>query len=155
MNVGSLIPNLAITATNQLQAHLADYQGHWLVLYFYPKDATPGCTQEGQDFRDHYAEFQAHHAVIFGISRDTITSHEKFKAKQAFPFELISDPEETLCQAFDVIKMKSMYGKSVRGIERSTFLIDPQGRLYHAWRKVRVKDHVTDVLHMIKTYKSQ
>jgi peroxiredoxin Q/BCP len=150
MNVGESVPDFAFSATSDLNAHLHDYQGQYVILYFYPKDATPGCTTEGQDFRDAYPQFQALNAQIFGISRDTLKSHAKFKANQNFPFELISDPEEQLCQLFDVIKMKSMYGKQVRGIERSTFIIDPQGKLAHAWRKVSVKGHVDEVLNNIK-----
>ncbi len=150
MNIGDFVPNFAFAATSSMNAHLNDYQGQYVVLYFYPKDATPGCTTEGQDFRDAYAQFQALNAQVFGISRDSLKSHENFKAKQNFPFELISDAEEQLCQLFDVIKMKSMYGKQVRGIERSTFIIDPQGKLAHQWRKVRVKGHVDEVLNALK-----
>lgn len=146
MNIGDAVPNFAFTATSGVQAHLADYQGQYVVLYFYPKDATPGCTTEGQDFRDAYAQFQALNVPILGISRDSLKSHENFKAKQNFPFELISDAEEQLCQLFAVIKMKSMYGKQVRGIERSTFIIDPLGKLAQQWRKVSVKGHVDEVL---------
>ena len=150
MKIGDLVPNFAFSATSGLNAHLHDYQGQYVVLYFYPKDATPGCTTEGQDFRDAYPQFQALNTQIFGISRDSLKSHENFKTKQNFPFELISDPEEQLCQLFDVIKMKSMYGKQVRGIERSTFIIDPQGKLAHEWRKVSVKGHVEEVINSIK-----
>ncbi|EHL29250.1 peroxiredoxin [Legionella drancourtii] len=150
MNIGDSVPNFAFTATSGMNAHLNDYQGQYVVLYFYPKDATPGCTTEGQDFRDTYTQFQALNAHVFGISRDSLKSHENFKAKQNFPFELISDAEEQLCQLFNVIKMKSMYGKQVRGIERSTFIIDPQGKLVHQWRKVRVKGHVDEVLNTLK-----
>jgi len=139
MNIGESIPDFAFAATSGLNAHLSDYQGQYVVLYFYPKDATPGCTTEGQDFRDAYPQFQKLNTQVFGISRDSMKSHENFKAKQNFPFELISDHDEQLCQLFDVIKMKSMYGKQVRGIERSTFLIDPQGKLSKEWRKVSVK----------------
>ena len=149
MNLGDTIPDFAFTATSGLNAHLNDYKGHYVVFYFYPKDATPGCTTEGQDFRDAYPQFQALNVHIFGISRDSIKSHENFKAKQNFPFELISDAEEQLCQLFDVIKMKSMYGKQVRGIERSTFIVDPHGKLAHEWRKVSVKGHVEDVLKLV------
>ena len=117
-----------------------------LVLYFYPKDSTPGCTQEGQDFRDNYAKFKALNAEILGVSRDSMKSHENFKCKQEFPFELISDTDEALCKAFDVIKMKNMYGKQVQGIERSTFLIDPDGKIVKEWRKVSVKGHCEAVL---------
>lgn len=150
MIVGEPVPNILFRATNNVEGHLADYLGKWLVLYFYPKDSTPGCTVEGRDFRDAYADFQALDAVIFGVSRDTLSSHDNFKCQQTFPFELISDPDETLCQLFDVIKMKSMYGKKMRGIERSTFIINPQGILVHEWRRVRVIGHVDDVLATIK-----
>lgn len=146
MNIGDSVENFAFSATSDLQAHLNDYKGQYVVLYFYPKDSTPGCTTEGQNFRDAYPQFQALNTQIFGISRDSIKSHENFKAKQNFPFELISDADEQLCQLFDVIKMKSMYGKQVRGIERSTFIIDPEGKLAHQWRKVSVKGHVDEVL---------
>jgi peroxiredoxin Q/BCP len=146
MNIGDTVANFAFSATSGLQAHLNDYKGQYVVLYFYPKDSTPGCTTEGQDFRDAYPKFQALNTQIFGISRDSIKSHENFKAKQNFPFELISDADEQLCQLFDVIKMKFMYGKQVRGIERSTFIIDPEGKLAHEWRKVSVKGHVDEVL---------
>ena len=146
MNIDQLVPNFKFIATNNLNAQLHDYLGRYVILYFYPKDATPGCTTEGQDFRDHYLPFQTLNSVIFGISRDSLKSHESFKAKQQLPFELISDSDEQLCQLFDVIKMKSMYGKQVRGIERSTFLINPEGILIKEWRKVRVQGHVADVL---------
>ncbi|MFI4919505.1 MAG: peroxiredoxin [Legionellales bacterium] len=146
MHKDQIVPNFEFTATNHLQAHLNDYRGKTLVLYFYPRDATPGCTTEGQDFRDAYSKFTALNAEVFGISRDSLKSHELFKSKQNFPFELISDSEEHLCQLFDVIKMKSMYGKQVRGIERSTFIIDNKGVLIQEWRKVRVSGHVDEVL---------
>jgi peroxiredoxin Q/BCP len=151
MNIDEVVPNFAFNATSNLTAHLNDYKGQPVVLYFYPKDATPGCTTEGQDFRDAYPQFKTLNAQIFGISRDSLKSHENFKAKQNFPFELISDSEEHLCQLFDVIKMKSMYGKQVRGIERSTFLIDAKGVLKHEWRKVSVKGHVEEVLNTLKS----
>ncbi|MBI2785141.1 MAG: peroxiredoxin [Legionella longbeachae] len=150
MNLGQSVPNFAFTATNGINAHLEDYQGHYVVLYFYPKDSTPGCTTEGQDFRDAYPQLQALNTKIFGVSRDSLKSHENFKAKQNFPFELICDKDEQLCLLFDVIKMKSMYGKQVRGIERSTFIIDPQGKLTKEWRKVSVKGHVDEVLSALK-----
>lgn len=142
--------DFSFEATNGVHGKLSDYRGQWLVLYFYPRDATPGCTTQGQDFRDQYAEFKKLNAEVFGISRDSMKSHEKFKATQEFPFELISDPEETLCQLFDVMKMKNMYGKQVRGIERSTFIIDPNGTLCQEWRKVKVPDHVSNVLEWLK-----
>ncbi|WP_131782532.1 peroxiredoxin [Legionella gresilensis] len=150
MKIGEKVPDFQFTATNGISANLADYQGKWVILYFYPKDATPGCTTEGQNFRDSYITFQALNALVFGVSRDSIKSHEKFKLNQSFPFELISDSDETLCELFDVIKMKNMYGRQVRGIERSTFLINPQGILTYEWRKVSVPDHVDEVLAMLK-----
>lgn len=150
MKLGDQVIPFRFTATNGLQGDLKMYQGKWIVLYFYPKDATPGCTTEGQDFRDAYADFQKLNTEVFGISRDSLKSHENFKCNQQFPFDLISDQDETLCQQFDVIKMKSMYGKQVRGIERSTFLIDPHGILRHEWRKVSVKEHVAEVLQTLK-----
>ncbi|CDZ75991.1 Putative peroxiredoxin bcp [Legionella massiliensis] len=146
MKLGEKLRSMEFSATNGLQSNLDSYQGKWLVLYFYPKDSTPGCTTEGQDFRDAYTRIQGLNAEVFGISRDSLKSHENFKAKQQFPFELISDKDEQFCQLFDVIKMKSMYGKQVRGIERSTFIIDPRGVLKHEWRKVSVKDHVAEVI---------
>lgn len=150
MNINEKIPNFEFKATSNLIAHLDDYKGQFVILYFYPKDATPGCTTEGQDFRDAYPQFQALNAQIFGVSRDSLQSHESFKAKQNFPFALISDEDEQLCQLFDVIKMKSMYGKQYLGIERSTFMIDPLGILKHEWRKVSVKGHVEEVLNTLK-----
>ncbi len=146
MNPGDTVPSYPFKATHGLNANFDAYRGKWLVLYFYPKDATPGCTLEGQDSRDAHAQFSALNAVVFGISRDKLACHERFKTKQAFPFELTDDSDESLCQLFDVIKMKSMYGKSVRGIERSTFIINPEGVVVHAWRKVKVAGHVADVL---------
>jgi peroxiredoxin Q/BCP len=146
MEIGNQVPPVQFKATNGINTRLDSYRGQWLVIYFYPKDATPGCTIEGCDFRDHEKAFSLLNAAIMGVSRDSLSSHEKFKANQNFPFELISDPDETLCQLFDVIKMKSMYGKQVRGIERSTFIIDPNGLLRHVWRKVNVKGHVDEVL---------
>lgn len=148
MNIGEFIPSLGFQATQGLQGNLQDFRGKWLILYFYPKDATPGCTMEGQGFRDQIDQFT--NTVILGISRDNLASHERFKAKQQFPFELISDVDEVFCQAFNVIKMKSMYGKQVRGIERSTFLIDPQGVIRKIWRGVKVKEHVSTVLAALK-----
>ena len=128
----------------------ASFQGRWTVLYFYPKDATPGCTSEAQDFRDHYDAFRALGAEIVGVSRDSLASHEKFRVKQQFPFELVSDPEEILCRAFDVIKEKHNYGKTYMGIERSTFLLNPQGEVVRAWRKVKVAGHAEEVLQALR-----
>jgi len=131
--------------------NLADYRGKNLVLYFYPKDNTPGCTTEGMQFRDLHPQFQAANTDIFGISRDSLKSHENFKGKLGMPFELISDPDETLCTMFDVMKMKNMYGKQVRGVERSTFVIDGAGKVVKEWRGVKVPAHVDEVLAFIKT----
>jgi len=128
----------------------ADARGANLVIYFYPKDSTPGCTREGQDFRDNYSKFRRNKTLVVGVSRDSIASHEKFKAKQDFPFELLSDADETLCRLFDVIREKNMYGRKVLGIERSTFLIDAAGKLHREWRKVKVDGHVDEVLEAIR-----
>lgn len=133
----------------------ADLQGQWTVLYFYPKDATPGCTMQGLDFRAHYGEFQKLGAQIFGVSRDSLASHERFCEKQDFPFALVSDPEEILCRAFDVIKEKKLYGKVGFGIERSTFLLDPQGDIVREWRKVSVVGHAQEVLEALHSAKRQ
>ena len=130
---------------------LADHKGEAVVLYFYPKDNTPGCTTEGAQFRDAYKAFRKAGATVIGVSRDSIKSHEGFKAKMEFPFDLISDADEKLCTQFDVIKMKNMYGKQVRGIERSTFLIDPAGKLAREWRKVKVDGHVDEVLAAVQS----
>lgn len=153
MKLSDKIPSCSFKATNDLQGNLDDYRGQWLILYFYPKDSTPGCTTESQDFSYLYLKFKDLNAEIFGISRDSLKSHENFKAKNQIPFELISDPEEELCQTFDVIKMKNMYGKQVRGIERSTFLIDPSGDIRYIWRKVKVKGHAQEVLDTLESIK--
>jgi thioredoxin-dependent peroxiredoxin len=152
--LNSPVPELTLPATSGLQFKASDYLGKFLVLYFYPKDATPGCTTQGMQFRDLHEQFLASNAVIFGISRDTVKSHENFKAKYSFPFELISDSEEIACQAFNVIKMKNMYGKQVRGIERSTFLINPQGTIVREWRGVKVDGHAAEVLANIQSFHS-
>lgn len=145
------VPGFKFVATSELTAKLSDYKGKKIVLYFYPKDNTPGCTKESEGFRDHHLKFKRRNAVVFGISRDSLKSHEKFKAKLELPFELISDEDESLCQLFDVIKLKNMYGKKVRGIERSTFLIDENGKLAQEWRKVKVDGHVEAVLDALKS----
>ncbi len=145
------IPDFELPATNGKQFHSSQYAGKKLVIYFYPKDSTPGCTTEGQQFRDLYAQFQASNAEILGISRDSLKSHENFKTKQCFPFELLSDAEELACNLFGVMKMKNMYGKQVRGIERSTFVIDGSGVLRREWRGVKVDGHAQEVLDFIKT----
>ena len=143
---GKKIPAFTVNATSGIEIKSKDLRGSNVLLYFYPKDATSGCTREGEDFRDNYQKFKRRNTVIFGVSRDGLGSHEKFKEKYNFPFELISDPDEKLCRLFDVIKEKSMYGKKYLGIERSTFLIDAKGTLRQEWRKVKVKGHSDDVL---------
>jgi peroxiredoxin Q/BCP len=137
-------------ATNGLEKSLIDYQGTWLILYFYPKDSTPGCTTEGCEFNANYDAFKALNAEIFGISKDSLSSHEKFKAKQGFRFELISDFDGKFCDKFEVMKEKNMYGKTYLGIERSTFLINPQSEVVMAWRQVKVPGHVLSVLDYLK-----
>ncbi len=146
VELGSEVPDFEVPATTDQTIKLANLKGKNIVIYFYPKDSTPGCTLEGQNFRDTHAKFVRANTMIFGVSRDSLKSHENFKAKQAFPFELISDKEEILCTLFDVIKLKNMYGKQVRGIERSTFLIDVNSVLRQQWRKVKVDGHVDEVL---------
>jgi len=146
VEVGKAISKFSIPATGEQDISNKDYKGRWLIIYFYPKDNTPGCTTEGKDFRDHYKAFEKLNAVVLGVSRDSVKVHTNFKAKHEFPFELLADQEEQLCQLFDVIKEKNMYGKKVMGIERSTFLIDPKGKLAAEWRKVKVKGHVEEVL---------
>ncbi|OWY30899.1 peroxiredoxin [Herbaspirillum robiniae] len=145
------VPEFSAAMTSGKTFHLADYKGKNLVLYFYPKDNTPGCTTEGMQFRDLHPQFQGLNTEIFGISRDSLKSHESFKGKLGMPFELISDPDETLCTMFDVMKMKNMYGKQVRGVERSTFVIDGSGKVVKEWRGVKVPAHVDEVLAFIKT----
>nr|WP_175354530.1 peroxiredoxin [Herbaspirillum robiniae] len=145
------VPEFSAAMTSGKTFHLADYKGKNLVLYFYPKDNTPGCTTEGMQFRDLHPQFQDLNTEIFGISRDSLKSHESFKGKLGMPFELISDPDETLCTMFDVMKMKNMYGKQVRGVERSTFVIDGSGKVVKEWRGVKVPAHVDEVLAFIKT----
>jgi len=150
LNIGSLVPDFEAPATGDKTFKLSTLRGKNIVLYFYPKDNTPGCIKEGQDFRDNYSQFEELNTLIVGVSRDSIKVHENFKSKQLFPFDLLSDTEEQLCQLFDVIKMKNMYGRKVRGIERSTFLIDTDGRLVQKWRKVKVNTHIEEVLHAIR-----
>ena len=144
------VDDFQIPATSEKTVSLSQLKGKQVVIYFYPKDSTPGCTTEGQGFRDHYAEFQAANTEVFGVSRDSLKSHENFKAKQGFPFELLSDKDEALCQLFDVIKLKKLYGKEYLGVDRSTFLIDKDGVLRHEWRGVKVPGHVEAVLEQAK-----
>ena len=148
--LGRVVPALKLPATGDQTIDLKSLRGKKVVLYFYPKDSTPGCTTEGQDFAANHAKFKRQNAVILGVSRDSIKSHENFKSKQGFQFELLSDADEALCKIFDVIKMKNMYGKKVRGIERSTFLINDKGVLKQEWRKVKVDGHVGEVLDAVR-----
>jgi peroxiredoxin Q/BCP len=144
------VPSFDLPATGDKNIKLSTLKGKKVIIYFYPKDSTPGCTTEGQDFRDNHNKFKRAGAIILGVSRDSIKSHENFKAKQEFPFDLMSDKEEILCKLFDVIKEKNMYGKKVMGIERSTFLLDEKGVLRQEWRKVKVAGHVEEVLKAAK-----
>ena len=143
---GDPAPDFQLESDNGETVSLTGLKGKKVVLYFYPKDSTPGCTTQGQGFRDQHAAFEAANTVVFGVSRDGIKSHENFKAKQGFPFELISDKDEALCQQFDVIKLKKLYGKEYMGVDRSTFLIDKEGVLRQEWRGVKVPGHVDAVL---------
>ncbi|HUW29029.1 MAG TPA: peroxiredoxin [Sulfuriferula sp.] len=145
------ITEFELPSTGNRTFKLTDMRGKKLVVYFYPKDDTPGCTVEGSDFRDLYAEFQAHNCAIVGISRDDMKSHEKFKNKLSLPFELLSDADEKVCELFGVMKMKNMYGKEVRGVERSTFVFDNDGKLVKEWRGVKSAGHAQEVLDTIKT----
>ena len=153
VSIGKKVPAFSLPATGDQTIKLSALKGKNIVLYFYPKDSTPGCTLEGQDFRDNIRKFSSRNCIILGVSRDKLSSHENFKEKQCFPFDLLSDEDETLCTLFDVIKEKNMYGKKVMGIERSTFLIDEKGVLRNEWRKVKVKGHVDEVLDALKTLK--
>lgn len=150
VEVGKKVPAFKLPATGEQTIASKDLKGRAYVLYFYPRDNTPGCTTEGEDFRDNYAKFKRRKVTVLGISRDNMRSHERFKAKFDFPFELLSDEDEELCGIFDVMKQKNMYGKKVRGIERSTFLIDADGKLRREWRKVKIDGHVAEVLEATK-----
>lgn len=145
-----VVADFRADSTGDKQIRLKDLRGQNVVVYFYPKDSTPGCTTEGQDFRDLHSKFRRQKTVILGVSRDSIASHEQFRAKQRFPFDLLSDPDEALCRRFDVIGEKNMYGRKIMGVIRSTFLIDADGKLRHEWRGVRVKGHAQDVLDTVK-----
>ncbi|AUN95070.1 peroxiredoxin [Pseudazoarcus pumilus] len=144
-------PDFSLPATGGHTVTLSELKGSKVVLYFYPKDNTPGCTNESADFRDLHADFVKAGCTVFGISRDGMKSHERFKEKLGLPFELISDADEIACGAFDVIRLKNMYGKQVRGIERSTFLIDAEGNIAQAWRGVKVPGHAQAVLALAQT----
>ncbi len=150
-SIGKKITDFTLPATGEQDIKFSDLRGKNVVIYFYPKDSTPGCTREGQDFRDNIRKFSARKTIVLGVSRDSVKSHENFKEKQAFPFDLLSDKEEKLCKQFDVIKEKNMYGKKHMGIERSTFLIDSEGVLRQEWRKVKVDGHVDAVLQAVKS----
>ena len=151
METGQILDDFSAPMTNDATFKLSEQRGKNLIIYFYPKDNTPGCTQEGQAFRDNYQQFTDKNYEIFGVSRDSIKTHENFKAKHEFPFDLISDKDETVCNLFDVIKEKKMYGKTHMGIERSTFIIDSEGKLIKEWRKVKVKTHIEEVLDFINS----
>ena len=150
ITIGQPVPDFKLAATSDQEITLTGLRGKKIVLYFYPKDATPGCTIESQNFRDAQEPFKQAGAVILGVSRDNLKSHEKFKQNECLPFELLSDEDETLCELFGVMKLKNMYGKQVRGIERSTFLIDAAGVLRQEWRGVKVDGHVNEVLEAVK-----
>ena len=151
VSVGKRVANFSLPATGDKTLSLDQFRGKHLVVYFYPKDHTPGCTREGQDFRDMHEDFQSSGAEILGVSRDSVKTHENFCARQSFPFDLLSDADEKLCGQFDVIKEKNMYGRKYMGIERSTFLIDGEGVLRREWRKVRVPGHAGEVLEAVRS----
>jgi len=153
ISIGKKVPAFSLPATGEQTLKLSDLKGKNIVLYFYPKDSTSGCTLEGQNFRDNIRKFSSRNTRILGVSRDKLSSHERFKEKQKFPFDLLSDEDEILCNLFDVIKEKNMYGKKHMGIERSTFLIDEKGILRNEWRKVKVKGHIEEVLEAVKNLK--
>ena len=148
--IGDKAPEFNLKDSFNKEVTLKEFKGKRIILYFYPKDNTPGCTTEGQNFRDLYNEFKKENTLIYGVSRESIKSHENFKQKQSFPFDLISDEDEIICKKYDVIKEKSMYGRKYMGIERSTFLIDQEGKLVKAWRKVKVTGHAEEVLGAVR-----
>lgn len=150
IELNKTVPAFTANATSDTEVNLDSLKGHKTVIYFYPKDNTPGCTTEGQEFRDAIDDFRAADTVIYGVSRDSMRTHENFKAKHEFPFELISDPDEVFCKLFGVIKLKKLYGKEYLGIERSTFIINEEGQLIKEWRGVKVKGHVNEVLEACK-----
>ena len=151
--INRVVGNFKASATRNKNIELKELRGQNLVIYFYPKDSTPGCTLEGQDFRDLHAKFRRQKTLVLGVSRDSLASHEKFRDKQSFPFDLISDPDEALCKHFDVIHEKTLYGRKFMGVVRSTFLIDAAGKLRSEWRKVKVKGHAAEVLEAVKALK--
>ena len=147
---GKKCPKFSAEATSEQVISNQTYKDKNVVIYFYPKDSTPGCTTEGQKFRDNYKKFKKYNTEILGVSRESIKSHENFKSKQNFPFELLSDPDEKVCKAFDVMKMKSMYGRQYMGVDRSTFIVNDQGKIIKEWRSVKVKGHVQEVLETVE-----
>ena len=147
---GKKCPKFSAEATNQQTISNKTYEDKNVVIYFYPKDSTPGCTTEGQEFRDNYKKFKKCNTEILGVSRESIKSHENFKSKESFTFELLSDPDEKVCKAFDVMKMKSMYGRQYMGVDRSTFLISAESKVIREWRSVKVKGHVDEVIEEVK-----
>jgi len=151
VNIGEKVSPFSVPATGDKNVSLKDFKGTHLVIYFYPKDNTSGCTLEGQNFRDRYKEFKQAGAEILGVSRDSISSHENFRNRQEFPFDLLSDEDESLCRQFDVIHEKNMYGRKFMGIVRSTFLLDSKGVLRKEWRKIKIKGHVDEVLEAVKS----
>ncbi len=151
VEVNSKVPDFSAACTGNSEFTLSAHAGKNLIIYFYPKDSTPGCTTEGENFRDLHSEFLKAGCVVFGVSRDSLKSHENFKAKLELPFELISDPDEKICTLFDVMKMKNMYGKQVRGVERSTFVINKKGILVQEWRGLKVPGHAQAVLDFVRT----
>ena len=148
--VGKPVPDIEVQATDNQTFRLSDFQGRNVVLYFYPKDNTPGCTTEGQDFRDQYEAFRKLKTEVFGVSRDSLKSHEGFKAEFGFPFELLADTDEKVCELFGVMKLKNMYGKQVRGVERSTFVFDAKGKLVKSWRGLKAPGHAAEVLAFVQ-----
>lgn len=152
VNINQPIPDFEARATGDKTVKLSDYSGQFVLIYFYPRDNTTGCTQQAQNFRDAHAQFSELNTVILGVSRDSVRSHDRFKANQSLPFDLLADQDEQLCQLFNVIKIKPMYGKEVRGIDRSSFLINPQGVLIKQWRKVKVANHCDELLQAIKHF---
>ncbi|MDQ3289160.1 MAG: peroxiredoxin [Pseudomonadota bacterium] len=152
---GPDVPDMPLALSSGIAARLSDYRGRWLVLYFYPKDNTPGCTTEGQNFNELLPQFEACSASVLGVSRDSARTHENFRARHGFGFDLVSDTDETLCRAFGVIKEKNMYGRKVMGIVRSTFLIDPSGVIVQSWRPVKVPGHAQAVLDALKAASTQ
>ena len=155
LDTGDRIPDLPLALSSGDTSRLSDHAGHWLALYFYPKDSTPGCTTEGIDFNALLPEFERLDATVLGVSRDSLKSHQNFRGKQGFRFDLVSDADEALCNAFGVIREKNMYGRKVLGIERSTFLVDPAGVIVQSWRPVKVAGHAQAVLDALKAHAAQ